>query len=115
MAFRSETDNAVQWKIPAGFAVLFLAFSLYTIMTEGPLGFAVEHARNLWGNQITLDLLLAVGAALYFAMPRAKALGMQPLLWLALIASTGSIGLLAMVARLAYLTAKSPAPVTAAG
>ncbi|MEM8489084.1 MAG: hypothetical protein AAF564_26295 [Bacteroidota bacterium] len=106
MALRKADSNNPQWQMPALLSVLFLLFSIYTVTMEGATGFAIEHTRNLWGNQITFDLLLAVGAALYFAIPRAKTLGMQPLFWLLLIASTGSIGLLAMLARIVYLENK---------
>ncbi len=110
MSLRTAGEENPQWPIPAFLSALFLCFSIYTMTMEGAMGFAVEHTRNLWGNQITFDLLLAVGAALYFAIPRAKVLGMQPLLWLALVASTGSIGLLAMVARIVYLETQVRVP-----
>lgn len=110
ISLRKTSENKPKWQIPAILSVAFLLFSLYTITMEGAMGFAIEHTRNLWGNQITFDLLLAVGGALYFAIPRAKALGMQPLLWLALVVSTGSIGLLAMLARIVYLETRVGVP-----
>lgn len=67
------------------------------------LGFWTEHTRNLWGNQIWFDLLLATGIGWFLVMPEAKSLGIRPLPWLLLIACTGSIGFLAMIARLLYL------------
>ncbi|MCX5739995.1 MAG: hypothetical protein NTZ61_16160, partial [Proteobacteria bacterium] len=72
------------------------------------LGFWTEHTRNLWGNQIWIDLLSAVGIAWFLIVPQAKALGMRPLPWLVLVACTGCIGFLAMTARLLYLRDRAP-------
>lgn len=91
------------WKLPAAGSALFLLFTLQAVVVEGPLGFWTEHTRNLWGNQIWLDLLCAAGIGLYFVAPQARALGVRLLPWLVLIVGTGSIGFLAMVARLLYL------------
>ncbi len=91
------------WLFPAALSVVFAAFSLHAVSFDGILGFWTEHTRNAWGNQIWFDLLFAIGIGWYFAVPKARALGMRPVLWLFFILCTGSIGLLAMVARLLYL------------
>jgi len=91
------------WVFPATASCLFLLFSLGAVAAEGMLGFWADHTGSLWGNQIWMDLLLAVGIAWYFVVPQARALGMRPLPWLLLIACTGCIGFLAMTARLMYL------------
>jgi hypothetical protein len=91
------------WLLPTAISLLFLLFSIQTVMTEGLFGFWTEHTRNFWGNQIWLDLLLAVGIGWFLAVPQAKALGMRPLPWLVLIVCTGCIGFSAMMARLLYL------------
>ena len=91
------------WLFPAALSFVFFVFSLYAISIGGPLGFWTEHTRNFWGNQIWFDLLLAVGIGWFFMVPQAKSLGMRPLPWLFLVLSTGSIGFLAMLARLLYL------------
>jgi hypothetical protein len=96
-----RTKNS--WLFPAVASFAFLLFSLHSITAEGMLGFWTEHTRNLWGNQIWIDLLSAVGIAWFLVVPQAKALGMRPLPWLVLIACTGCIGFLAMTARLLYL------------
>lgn len=98
------------WMFPAGAALAFLGFSLIAISSEGLLGFWTEHTRNLWGNQIWMDLLLAVGIGWFLIVPRAKALGMHPLPWFLLIASTGCIGFLAMTARMLYLRERAGSP-----
>lgn len=101
---------ANRWIVPAAGSVGFLLFSLYTVAAEGPVGFWTEHTRNLWGNQIWMDLLLAAGIALYFVVPQARKLGMRPAPWIALVASSGCIGLLAMTARVLYLQDRAALP-----
>jgi hypothetical protein len=92
--------------LPAFLSVLFFAWSASAMIIEGPLNFWAEHTRNMWGNQIWFDLLLAVGIGWFLIGPRAKAVGMNILPWLFLIVCTGSIGFLMMAARLLYLEEK---------
>ena len=99
----SQTYKKAIWLFPGVLSLLFFIFSLQTVASEGVLGFWTEHTRNLWGNQIWFDLLLATGIGWFLVMPEAKSLGIRPLPWLLLIACTGSIGFLAMIARLLYL------------
>lgn len=103
-AFRSPPGL---WMAPAALSALFFLWSLAAVVVEGPLGFWTEHTRNLWGVQIWFDLLLAVAIGWWMAVPRARALGMRPTLWLCAVLSTGCIGFLAMVARMLYLEAAS--------
>jgi hypothetical protein len=91
------------WLLPAALSVAFLAYSLWAIAVEGPLGFWTEHTRNLWGNQIWFDLLLAVAIGWTFVAPQARALGMRLVPWLLLVVGTGCVGFTAMTARLLYL------------
>lgn len=91
------------WALAAAVSALFFGFSIYSIATEGLLGFWTEHVRNAWGNQIWFDLLLAASVAFAFLIPRARAVGMKPLPWFILVACTGSIGILAMAARCLFL------------
>jgi hypothetical protein len=99
----AETPIRNTWLVPAAASALFLGWSLYAIATEGLLGFWAEHTRNAWGNQIWMDLLLGIAAAWALIVPEAKRLGMHPLPWLLFVASTGNIGLMAMLARLLFL------------
>lgn len=100
------TSNS--WLAPALLAAVFLAFSLVSVASEGPFGFWYDHVEDFWGNQIWFDLLLAIGAAWYVLVPRMRRLDMRPLPWLAFIACTGSVGLLATLARTVYLEGRSP-------
>ncbi len=103
---RPTSGQGGGWLVPAAFAAAFLGWSLYTVGAEGPLGFWPNHTANAWGNQVWFDLLLAIGTAWALLLPRARAVGMRPLPWLVLIAASGSIGLLAMVARCLMLESK---------
>jgi len=91
------------WQVPAALAAAFFAASLIPIRTGGALGFWGEHIRNDWNNQIFLDLLLCASCAYFLLLERARAVAMRVLPWFLAIAALGSIGLLAMVARVLFL------------
>lgn len=91
------------WIFPAMLSLMFFLFSAQTMVHEGALGFWTEHTRNRWGNQIWFDLLFATGIGWLLMVPQGKQLNMRLTLWLMLIASTGSVGFLAMVARMLFL------------
>ena len=85
----------------------FAAYSAVTIASEGVLQVWTNHTQNLWGVQVWWDLLFAVGIAAFLIAPRARAAGMNLLPWIAFVAATASIGLLAMVARLFWLESRT--------
>jgi hypothetical protein len=91
------------WRVPVVLATCFGLFSVATVAVEGPLGFWAEHTRSLWGNQVWIDLLFAVGIAWAFILPRARRVGMSTWPWLGFVVATGCIGLGLMVARCLYL------------
>lgn len=91
------------WQFAALIWAAFLALSLYTVAAEGPFGFWPNHTQNAWGNQVWFDLLIAIAIGWTLLVPRARAVGMNLWLWLALTCATGCIGLLAMFARCRYL------------
>ncbi|HRK17623.1 MAG TPA: hypothetical protein PK970_01590 [Hyphomicrobiaceae bacterium] len=106
LAFLTSRDGklgAGAWRIPAALSVAFLLWSLYAAFYEGVTGFWPEHTRNLWGNQIWFDLLLAATIGWWLILPRARAVGMQTWGWLVAVLATGSIGFLAMLARVLFL------------
>ena len=100
-------NRARLWMIPAALSALFFAGSLRAIATGGVLGFWSEHIRNDWNNQIFVDLLLAAACAYLLLLARARAVSMRVVLWFVAIAATGSIGLLAMIARVLFLEQKA--------
>ncbi len=86
----------IAWVLFAAFTV----FSLIAVARDGIMMFWTNHTANLVGVQVWWDLLLAVVIAFIFIAPRARAVGMNVPLWAVLVATTASIGLLPMVARL---------------
>ena len=85
----------------------FGAYTAVTIWAEGIMPVISNHTINLWGVQVWYDLLMAVGVALLFVLPRARQAGMNVPLWVLFVGSTASIGLMAMVARLFWLEQNS--------
>lgn len=97
---KDKTGNAA---LTASLAAGFAALTGVTIWSEGLWLVVENHTLNLWGVQVWYDLLFSVGIALFFILPRARAVGMNVLPWILLVALTASIGLLAMAARLFWL------------
>lgn len=104
-----QSNDRKRWMAPAALSAIFLLFSLVTVVQEGPFGFWAEHTRSFWGNQVWFDLLLGIGTAFLFFARRAKNVGMNVVAWGIFTLATGSIGLLAAVARLLYLESKAAA------
>lgn len=99
-ASRTETGSPA---LAAALSGAFGAFTAVTIFVEGVMPVWTNHTQNLWGVQVWWDLLISVGIALFFVVPRARAQGMNLLPWILFVGTTASIGLLAMVARLFWL------------
>ncbi|MXO90665.1 hypothetical protein GRI41_07520 [Altererythrobacter aquaemixtae] len=99
MTAKLRESALVAAAISAGFA----AFTAVTIWAEGVMPVIINHTTNLWGVQVWYDLLIAVMIALLFVVPRARKVNMMVPVWVLFVASTASIGLLAMVARLFWL------------
>jgi hypothetical protein len=95
------------WLLPLSACTLLVAWTLWCILDEGLLAVFPAISASAWANQIWFDLLLAVSIALSFLVPEARRLGMKPLPWVFLVLTTGSIGLLAMTARILYLRAQA--------
>ena len=101
-AIPAGRSRIVPWQVPAAICAAFFAYSLWPVLTMGPLGFWPKHVSDPWSVQIWFDLLCAIGVGWALLVPRARAAGLVPWPWLALILATGSIGLLAMLARVLY-------------
>lgn len=95
------------WLVPAGLALAFFSYSLWCIVTAGPLGFVVEHTRNRWSAQIGLDLVNSAVLCLFMAAPLARRYGIRMLPWVVLTLATGSIALFALAARILYARSKT--------
>ena len=93
-------DAAPAWWLPAGLSVVFTGWSVYAVADDGLFGFWPLHATSPWGAQVFLDLLLMALVAWSLLLPRLRAHGVNPWPWVLLVATTGSIGMLAALARL---------------
>lgn len=82
---------------------LFAGYTAVQIAQEGVVEFFTNHSQDLTGIQVWWDLVMCVVIALFFVVPRAKKQNMNIVPWALLVASTASIGLLAMCARLFWL------------
>lgn len=101
---------------PLAVLVPFLAWSLFAVASEGPLGFWWEHTDSAWGVQVWFDLLIAVALGLSLLAPRARALGEPVAPWVAATLCLGGIGLLAFAARVIWLEGRrggAPSPMPA--
>lgn len=87
------------WRVPATLCAAFVGWSAYAVVAEGPFGFWDLHTADAWGIQVWFDLVLALGVGWFLLQPRLRRAGLSPLPWLALVTLTGSIGLLAVLAR----------------
>lgn len=96
-------SRLTDWRAPAALSLLFALWTAHTVASEGLTGFWAEHVRNAWGNQIWFDLLIAFGLAWSSLCPRARALDMRIAPWLIAFLLSGSIALLAMLARILFL------------
>jgi hypothetical protein len=102
-AARDGSPAPGAWVWPAGLGVLFLAFSLVTVLRDGLIPFWTNHTTNLAGNQVWFDLLAAVAIAFFLIAPRARAVGMPIWPWAVATVLTASLALLLMLARLLWL------------
>ncbi|MCI5046505.1 MAG: hypothetical protein MRY59_03300 [Aquisalinus sp.] len=102
-ALNADSAKTGNWIIPAVLSIVFFLYSAITVSQEGLTGFWTEHISDMWGTQIWLDLLLAIGIGFFLLAPQARAVGMKLFPWLVFILCTGCIGLLAMLARFLYL------------
>ena len=100
LASKRKSGNVIA---AAMLSAAFAAFTAVQIGTEGVIGFFTNHTQNLTGVQVWIALVMCVMIALLFIAPRARAAGMNVPLWALLCASTASIGILAMCARLFWL------------
>lgn len=98
------------WMFAAAISILFLVFTLWVVAREGFTGLFAAHEVNLWGSQVFIDLVIAAVTGLFLMAPRARRVGVGLAPYVGLTVLTGSIGLLALVARVLYLESRESAP-----
>lgn len=95
------------WILAASVSAAFLVLSLGVMAREGLGALWGALQVNAWAPQVFLDLVLAAVTALVLAAPRAHRVGIRMAPWVILTLLTGSIGLLALVARIFYLEGRT--------
>jgi len=99
----ASVSDRWRWLIPAVLGVAFLLFSLFQVSQDGIVQFWINHTTDLTGNQVWLDLIMAVTIGFYLLAPRARAVGMPLLPWGVAVFATACIALLPMLARVIWL------------
>jgi len=110
MLLVAQTKQRVAWPgwlVPAVVVVPFALWTGLAILEEGLDGFLPTVTGSHWGLQVWFDRLISVTAAFYLLQNRARAAGMKSEVWVLAVIFTGSIGLLAMLARTVYLERKA--------
>lgn len=100
---RSGPSPKGAWRFPAAVSAVFAGFTAYQIATDGIVMFWTNHSVNATGNQVWFDLLFSVCIGFVLLLPIARGRGMAIAPWAFFVATTASIGLLAMLARAMYL------------
>lgn len=103
------------WILPA---VASLAFSIFTAFVVWRDGFAPlwqVHLVTGWGQQIGLDLVLAILVGLNLLAPRARRAGVPFVPWCVATILLGSIGLLGLCAHVLHAEASAGAGKPAEG
>jgi len=97
------------WLVPAVVVVPFAAWTGLAIAEAGLFGFWPMLTTSPWGLQVWFDRLLSVTAGFFLIQSRAREAGMKSEVWVLVVIVTGSIGLLAMLARTVYLERRTAA------
>jgi hypothetical protein len=112
MLLVTQTKKRVAWPawlVPAVVVVPFAAWTGLAIAEDGLFGFWSMITGSPWGLQLWFDRLMSVTAAFYLLQNRARAAGMTSEIWVLAVIFTGSIGLVLMLARMAYVERKTSA------
>lgn len=112
MLLVTQTKKRVAWPawlVPAVVVVPFSAWTGLAIAEEGLFGFWSMITGSPWGLQLWFDRLMSVTAAFYLLQNRARAAGMTSEVWVLAVIFTASIGLVLMLARMAYVERKTSA------
>jgi hypothetical protein len=111
MLLITQTRQPVAW--PGWFLPMFvfLALASWTVVAITEAGLDAlwpVYTASPWGLQAWYDRLAAVTIAFFFLQNRARAAGMKSETWVVLVIFTGSLALLAMLARMLYLERQQP-------
>jgi hypothetical protein len=91
------------WRYPAALGAALAVFTVVAVTRDGLVQVWINHATNLTGNQVWLDLLAATAIAFVALLPRARAAGMRVWPWAIATILLACVALLPMLARLLWL------------
>jgi hypothetical protein len=77
----------------------FTALTLYAMFTESPTAIIDAVTHNWWSVQIAIDLVIAATIGGVWLYRDAKARGLNPMPWLAMLPFIGSLALLGYLVR----------------
>jgi hypothetical protein len=93
----------VLWIFPALYSLGFFIYSMGVVLRYGLSALVAEFLGGGWHSQIGIDVFACAIAALVLGSTRAQRLGVRMWPWVVFTFATGSVGLMAFVARLLYL------------
>lgn len=105
-SFTTGRNMAHSWAFWAFYAVAYAAFTTFAIAADGALTFWTNHSSNWIGNQVWIDLVIAIAIGWILILPEARSRDMNIPFWLVFVVLTATIGFGAMFARLLYLRAQ---------
>lgn len=104
-ALTSGRPHRQLWLLPALGALLLGGWTLYAVFAGGFRAYWPLFLSSAWGYQMWFDLLIALALAFAALVTPMRTVGMRPLIWALAVIAGGSVGLLALAARLLYLQA----------
>lgn len=84
--------------------IAFLVLTALAILQHGYLGIFTQQFQSYGGAQVLVDLVIALSLFLIWMWNDAKSAGRNPLPWLLLVLTTGSIG--ALIYLLVYKSSR---------
>lgn len=91
------------WLFWLVYAIAYGLFSIWAISEDGLMMFWTNHSTNLVGNQVWIDLIVAVLIGWMLILPEARSRNMNVTFWMVFIMATATIGFGAMIGRVLYL------------
>lgn len=95
------------WLLPAVVSLAFSVFTAFVVWREGFAPLWQVHLATGWGQQIGIDLVLAIVVGLVLLVPHARRLQVPVVPWCVATVLLGSIGLLGFCAHVLQAEARS--------
>jgi hypothetical protein len=96
---RPHDVDMPRYLVPLLVLIPFTLFSTWLVIDTGYLAWIRLCGREPWALQLLLDLIIACATCVSFMIPDARARGLRVAPYVALVATLGSIGILAYLIR----------------